>query len=180
MKRLESLKLRMALRRARRELSEVHRTSSEAYKRQQSLFKSKESADELAEAEKRLRQTTEVSAAKAHEVEGLKARIDQIRQSRLFLKLVKRGLELPDPKSFHSIQVKTEWGSKPVNLLSPYEESKVNRRLRLEKRESWKFGSSVILPIITALTGLIGTLIGLFSSAQFVAILKQIKLRLFG
>ena len=173
MDRLKSLKLRLKLRRTKKELRELHNAHLEAYKIDQNAIRAGNRSEQT---EERSQQTAEISVAKVREVEGLKAQIDEIRSARLVRKLVKHGLDLPQTEWYGTVQADMPWGSRAVSSLTRYGESKVRRALKIDRREAWEFRFKVIAPILSGLTGLVGAMIGLLGSSQVLAAFNQLKL----
>ncbi len=105
--------------------------------------------------------------AAAREVERIEAEIELIRTGRLILKGIRLGLDPPPEEWLYTRQVLHENGSRAVSTLTRLGEAKFRRQILTEKRSRWEFWLKLIPPIILALTGLLGTLIGV------VALLKK-------
>lgn len=111
-----------------------------------------------------------VDAAK--EIERIEAEIGLLRTSRFVLTAIRLGIDvLPHTNEwFYTRQVKEKppyGGSRSVSTLTKLGESKLRREIWIERRARWEFWLKVIGLIITGLTGLLGTAIGV------IAILKK-------
>ena len=101
--------------------------------------------------------------AAAREVERIEAEIGLVRTSRLILKTVRLGIDLPPTEWLYTRQVQQPYGSKSVSTLTQYGESKMRRNIMIEQRARREFWLKTIPPILTAITGLLGALIGLLA-----------------
>ena len=107
--------------------------------------------------------------AAAREVERLEAEVEKIRTGRLILKAIRLGIDPPPTDWLYTRYVYEPNQTTQVSTLTKLGESKLRRNILIEQRTRLEFWSKFIPPIITAITGLLGTLIGLL------AILKVIK-----
>lgn len=107
--------------------------------------------------------------AAAREVERLEAEIEKIRTGRLILKAIRLGIDLPPTDWLYTRYVYQPNQTTQVSTLTKLGESKLRRNILIEQRMRMEFWMKLIPPIITAVTGLLGALIGLL------AILKVFK-----
>jgi hypothetical protein len=102
--------------------------------------------------------------AAVREVERVKAEIGEMRTARLNLKAIRLGIDLPPTEWLYTRHVQQPGGSsRQVSTLTPYGESKLRRNIMIEQRTRREFWLKHIPPIIAALTGVLGTLIGLLA-----------------
>lgn len=93
-------------------------------------------------------------------------RIAQIKSARLVRQAIRLGIEIPDPESYTIGYVKEERQTTQCAYLDTIQLRKLKRSILIERRATWEFWLKVIVPILTAVTGAVGVIIGL------VAILK--------
>jgi hypothetical protein len=96
------------------------------------------------------------------EVSPYQPKLDYLKSQRLIEKATKIGFEIPSDDDRWFIQQYDCYMERSYKVLSQVGEARLRNLIRKQNRENWEWW----LKIITALTGLIGTIIGL------VAILK--------
>lgn len=104
-----------------------------------------------------------------HEIERIEAEIGLVRSSRFILTAIRLGIDVTPHANewFYTRQAKQPYGSKSVSTLTKLGESKLRREIWIERRARWEFWLKVVGLIVTGLTGLLGTVIGI------IAILKK-------
>jgi hypothetical protein len=87
----------------------------------------------------------------------------QVTSKRLNRKAIKFGIDIKFDEWYISHQVFTDNGSYMCTVLTPLGEIKLRRLIRDERRNNIGFWVKILAPIITALTGLAGAIIGLLA-----------------
>lgn len=87
-----------------------------------------------------------------------RAALGELETRRLVRRAEKRGLEVPDDNTWWTHHAETD-----TKYLRPEARARVKRMIRNDFRESVKWWVDVLAPVLGALTGLIGALIGLLA-----------------
>lgn len=103
--------------------------------------------------------------AAAREVERFEAAIEQIRTQQIITQVIKLGLDLPPftHEWYYSRRIYEPDAITTVTSLTPLGKTKLQRRIRIEKRERAAFWLQHIPSIIGALTGLLGVLVAILA-----------------
>lgn len=79
------------------------------------------------------------------------------------MKAIRLGIDLPPTDWYYTRYVYEPNQTTQVSTLTKYGESKLRRNILIEQRMRAEFWLKIIPPIVTALTGLLGALIGLLA-----------------
>jgi hypothetical protein len=101
--------------------------------------------------------------AAVFEVERYKLTAEKITTEYLIKKATRLGLDPPPDDWFYSSRIHEPGSITTVTVLTPLGKSKLRRNILLEKRMRWDFWLTKIPVIVTALTGLLGAVIGLLA-----------------